>query len=73
MGSSIIATVIILTTILAILSSLGYGLFYLLCDTNGSKRTMYALSARISLSMILFLGLLISVHNGWIIPNPPPL
>jgi Trk-type K+ transport system membrane component len=73
MGSSIFATIIILTTIFIILSSLGFGLFYLLCDGNGSKRTMYALSVRIVLSMGLFLGLLLAVYNGWIIPSPPPL
>lgn len=73
MSSSIFATVIILTAIFIILSSLGFGLFYLLCDANGSKRTMYALSARIVLSMTLFFGLLIAIHCGWIAPNPPAL
>lgn len=73
MGSSTFATILILATIFIILSSLGFGLFYLLCDSNGSKRTLYALSIRVVLSMALFLGLLLAVHCGWIVPNPPSL
>jgi len=66
-----VATVIILAILSLILSSLGFGMFYLLSDQNGSKRTAMALSVRVVLSMALFLGLLIAIHLGWIIPNPP--
>lgn len=73
MNSSIIATGIILTILFIILSSLGFGLFYLLYDREGSRRTVMALTVRVALSMTLFLGLLIAIHVGWITPNPPPL
>jgi Trk-type K+ transport system membrane component len=73
MGLSNFATVLILTVLFTILSSLGFGMFYLLLDQYGSKRTFMALSVRVALSMSLFLGLLIAIHFGWIIPNPPPL
>jgi len=73
MISSSLATFIILSMLFIILSSLGFGLFYLLFDPNGSKRTFMALSMRIALSMFLFIGLLGAIHLGWIIPNPPNL
>ena len=73
MNSSTIATLIILTTMLVIISSLGFGLFYLLFDKHDGKHTLRALTVRISLSMLLFLGLLLAIYFGWIIPGPPPL
>ena len=73
MSSSIIATFIILTTLFTILTSLGFGLFYLLFEENSSKRTFMALSVRVALSMCLFIGLLGAIHLGWVIPNPPNL
>jgi len=69
----ILATTLILTILLIIVSSLGFGLFYLLIDQYGSKRTLMALTVRVTLSMTMFLGLLIAIYFGWIIPNPPPL
>lgn len=73
MGSSIFATVIILTTMFLILSSLGIGLFYLLFNLNTGKQTFKALSLRIALSMMLFMGILLAIYLGWIVPGPPPL
>lgn len=73
MSSSIFATVIILTILFLILSSLGFGLFYLLFAARGGKQTLTALKIRVVLSMTLFLGLLMAVHCGWIYPNPPSL
>ena len=73
MGSSIFATVVIVTILFLILASLGFALFYLLAEENGSRSTLMALQVRVALSMTLFLGLLTAIHMGWIIPNPPPL
>ena len=73
MISSSIATFIILAMLLIIMSSLGFGLFYLLFEANGSKHTLIALSLRVAVSMFLFMGLLGAIHLGWIIPNPPSL
>ena len=68
-----IATTIILTVLFVILSSLAFGLFYLLRNPSGTGRTATALSVRVGLSMMLFLCLLLAIHEGWIMPNPPPL
>lgn len=73
MNSSTVGTLIILVAIFLILSSLGFGLFYLLFNKHSGKQTLAALSIRIGLSMTLFLGLLIAIHCGWVIPEPPPL
>lgn len=72
MATSTIATFAILTTLFLILSSLGYGLFSMLLGTNDGK-TVRALSWRIGLSMFLFFSLLVAIHQGWVVPNPPPL
>jgi hypothetical protein len=73
MNPSIFATCIILTILFLILSSLGLGLFYLLFNLNNNQQTFKALSIRIGLSMVLFLGILLAIYLGWIIPEPPPL
>lgn len=73
MNSSTVGTLIILVTIFLILSSLGFALFYLLFNKHSGKQTLTALSIRIGLSMTLFIGLLIAIYCGWIIPEPPPL
>jgi Trk-type K+ transport system membrane component len=73
MNSSTVGTLIILAMIFLILSSLGFGLFYLLFNQHSGKQTLQALSIRIGLSMTLFLGLLIAIYFGWVIPEPPPL
>lgn len=71
--NSSFATFIILTMLLLILLSLGIGLFYLLFNQSGGKRTLRALAIRIGLSMFLFLGLLLAIYFRWVIPGPPPL
>lgn len=73
MTSSTFATFIILATLFLIVFSLGFGLFYLLFDQKGSRRTFMALSVRVTLALLLFLGLITAIHFGWIQPNPPPL
>lgn len=73
MTSSMVATLIILSTIFLILSSLGFGLFYLLFNQHTGRQAVAALSIRIALSITLFLGLLLAVHFNWITPAPPPL
>ena len=73
MGSSTVATFLILTMLFAILSSLGFALFHLLREEHDSQKTAKALSVRVGLSLSLFLGLLFAIQMGWIIPNPIPL
>jgi len=59
----------IITMMLAILVSLGAALYFLLRDHSRSKRTAWALTVRISLSVILFLALLLGMATGVITPH----
>jgi hypothetical protein len=65
-----IFTIIIL---LAILGSLGSALVYLIKDGGKTKRTVNALTIRISLSLALFLFLMFGYYMGWFVPNQGPL
>jgi hypothetical protein len=65
-----IFTIIILLTILG---SLGSALVYLIKDGGKTKRTVNALTVRISLSLALFLFLMFGYYMGWFVPNPGPL
>lgn len=58
--------IIVLLFILLILGSLGSALYYLLKDQGKSDRVVKALTARIGLSMVLFLTLMAAYYFGWI-------
>ena len=58
----------VLLILLAILISLGSGLYYLIKDREGSPRLMKALTIRVALSAVLILFLIISYSMGWIKP-----
>ncbi|MBX6317640.1 twin transmembrane helix small protein [Pigmentiphaga sp.] len=51
---------------IGILYSLGSAVVFLMKDTGNSKRMAYALTARISLSVLLFLFVLFAHWMGWI-------
>ncbi len=57
---------IVLLAFAGILSSLGSALVYLMRDKGGTNRTVYALTVRIGLSILLFLFVLFSYRMGWI-------
>lgn len=61
---------LVLLLLFLILSSLAFGLYYLIQDQGKSKRTVNALTVRIILSIILFLALLIAFAFGFITPHP---
>jgi len=61
--------IVIGVMIFLILSSLGAGLYYLLHDQGKNKRVVRALTVRITLSIILFIGLFIAFAMGWITPH----
>jgi hypothetical protein len=63
----------ILLTLFVIVASLGSGLFYLIRDRGGSRRTLNALTIRITLSIILFVLILVGFYTGAISPNSSPL
>jgi hypothetical protein len=61
---------IVILFLLIILYSLGSALFYLVRDKGSdSIRVIKALTWRISLSMLLFILLLIAFSFGWIVPH----
>jgi hypothetical protein len=60
---------IILLLLLGILVSLFSGLFFLNRDQGNTRRTLNALTWRISLSVLLFLVLLFAYYNGLIQPH----
>lgn len=63
----------ILLTLFVIVASLGSGLFYLIRDRGESRRTLNALTVRITLSIILFVLILVGFLTGTIAPNSSPL
>ena len=64
-----IVKIIILLALLIILVSLASALFYLVKDKQGSERTAKALTTRITLSIVLFVFLLIAFSTGIIRPH----
>lgn len=71
-----IMKILVIIILLAILGSLASGLVFLIKDKGHSKRAVKALTWRISLSMGLFLLLMIGYATGLlrphgIIPAPP--
>ncbi len=68
---------LIVIVFLAIIVSLGSGLFALVDDKGKSKRLVNSLTVRISLSVLLFALLIIAYMNGLIqphgiVPGTPP-
>jgi hypothetical protein len=61
--------VVIIILLIAILISLGAGLFFLIEDKGSTKRTVYSLTVRIALSVGLFLLLLIGYFTGALQPH----
>jgi hypothetical protein len=64
-----IIKLLVVATLLAIVASLGSGLLFLVKDTGGTKRMVRALTIRISLSVVLFLLLLLGYYTGIIRPH----
>jgi hypothetical protein len=55
----------------AVIASLGTALFHLSSGKGDSKKMLRALTLRISLSIALFLLLMLGWHMGWITPRVP--
>jgi hypothetical protein len=60
---------LILVTLFAIVASLGHALYSMVSGPSDSKRMVYALTVRISLSVALFALLLISWRLGLMQPH----
>lgn len=59
---------IVIILLLAIIVSLGSGLFYLTRDDHGSSRLLKALKVRVALSATLVVFLVAAYFMGWIAP-----
>ena len=57
---------IVITIFLAIVISLGSGLWFLAKDDQGSTRVLTALKIRVVLSAILILFLILAYFQGWL-------
>lgn len=60
---------LIIACLLAIIVSLGSGLFHLVNDKGDSKKMVRALTVRVALSVALFILLLIAWSQGLIQPH----
>ncbi|KTD75518.1 twin transmembrane helix small protein [Legionella waltersii] len=61
--------IFIIFIMILIVVSLGSGLFFLVKDTENSKRTVKALTIRIAISLSLFIFLLLAFKFGLIKPH----
>jgi succinate dehydrogenase/fumarate reductase cytochrome b subunit len=64
-----IMKILIIACLIAIVASLGSGLFYLVNDQGKSKHMANALTVRVGLSVLLFVLLLIAWSQGLIQPH----
>jgi cytochrome bd-type quinol oxidase subunit 2 len=60
---------LIVVVLVAIVVSLGSGLFHLVKDDGQSKRMVNALTVRIALSVLLFVLLFVAWKSGLIVPH----
>lgn len=57
---------VVIVLLLAIVASLGSGLYFLARDDQDSTRLLNALKVRVALSAVLVLFLVVSYFMGWI-------
>jgi amino acid transporter len=69
MTGALIFKIIIMLLLLAVLISLASGMFFLVQDQGESDRTVKSLTVRITLSIALFLMLIIGYFTGLIQPH----
>jgi len=64
-----ITKIIVILFLLAIIGSLFSGLFFLMKDKGTSERTVRALTVRVSLSVLLFILLMLGFATGLLQPH----
>jgi DUF2909 family protein len=69
MSGILIYKIIVILLLFAVLVSLSSGMFFLVHDKGESDRTVISLTIRITLSIALFLMLLIGYFTGMIQPH----
>ena len=62
-------TLLVIAFLIVIVWNLGAGLYYLLVDRGQTKRTVNALTRRISVSVALIVLVVIGIYSGWIKPH----
>lgn len=67
--SDSLKTLLVIAFLIVIVWNLGAGLYYLLVDRGQTKRTVNALTRRISVSVALILLVIVSIYMGWINPH----
>lgn len=60
---------VLIILLLAVLISLGSGLWFLAKDDEGSARVLMALKIRVLLSAVLIGFLIFGYYQGWIFPH----
>ncbi len=60
---------VLIILLLAIVSSLASGLWFLVKDDQGGTRVLKALKIRVALSALLIVFLIYGYYQGWISPN----
>lgn len=63
----------VIALLMVIVGSMGSALLFMMRDTDNSKRTVNALTLRISLSILAISVLLIAAYFGWLTPNRSPI
>jgi len=61
--------VALVVVLLVVLFNLGQALFFMMTDKDGSKRTVWALTRRIGLSIVLILMVVFGIWMGWLQPH----
>ncbi len=69
MSAALIFKIIVVLLLLAVLVSLSSGMFFLVHDKGESDRTVKSLTIRISLSVALFIMLIVGYFTGMIQPH----
>jgi len=54
---------------LVVIFNLGQALYFMMTDKDGSKRTAWALTRRISFSLLLIAMVIVGIKMGWIHPH----
>jgi TRAP-type C4-dicarboxylate transport system permease large subunit len=54
---------------LVVVFNLGQALYFMMTDKDGSKRTAWALTRRIGLSLLLILMVIVGIKLGWLHPH----
>jgi len=60
---------VLVLLLLIVLFNLGQALYFMMTDKDGSTRTVWALTRRIGLSVLLILMVVFGIWMGWLHPH----